>query len=170
MSRSRRRRLRRANARPASSPKRAFDILLDEEAAFAPVVRYARWLSTLNHHLHVRLQSPLNLHARLADVQAKTLVYLVDSPTWHARLRLSEARLLEAARGLDLEVTTLRIRTTSQSFDPQARAMNAIDARLRSKCGITPAETRALADIRALLSAPREKGAGEEIEQVSPRK
>jgi len=142
----------RTNTRPASNPKRAFDTLLDE-AVLAEVIRRARWLNILGHHLHTRLPSPLNLHARLANVQDDALIYLVDSPIWHTRLRLSSESLLDAARGLGVKVTTLRIRTARQPFDPQVRAMAAIDARMRYENGTRPVETLTLAEIRASLSA-----------------
>jgi len=125
------------------------------EKTLAPVIRRARWLDTLGRHLHAHLPAPLGLHARLGNVEGDTLVYLVDSPVWHARLRLSGGALLEAARGIGLQVTRLRIRTARQPFDPHIRTMTAIDARMRSEHGASEAEARVLADVHALLAGPQ---------------
>jgi len=139
-----------AKTRPASIPKPALDTLLGEDR-LAPIIRRARWLETLERHLRMHLPAPLNQHARLGNVEGDTLVYLVDSPIWHARLRLSSENVLNAARGIGLEVKTLRIRTARQPFDPHTRSMAAIDARMRQETGISCAETEALADMRKLF-------------------
>jgi len=115
------------------------------------IIRRARWLDTLDRHLCTRLPVPLNQHARLGNVEGKTLVYLVDSPIWHARLRLSSESLLDAARGIGLDVTTLCVRTARQPFGQHAHSMAAIDACMRRKNGTTQAEAHALAEIRELL-------------------
>jgi len=138
-------------ARPASTPKPALDALLGEDA-LAPVIRRARWLDTLDRHLRMHLPAPLDQHARLGNVEAETLVYLVDSPIWHARLRLSSEDVLSAARGIGLEVNTLRIRTARQPFDLHTRAMAAIDARMRDENGTTKIEAEALKDMRVLFA------------------
>jgi hypothetical protein len=53
------------------------------------------------------------------------LVYLVDAPAWHARLRLAGPELLEAARSVGLEVSTFVVKTSSAALDapsaPQPR-------------------------------------------------
>jgi len=137
-------------ARGASHPKLAFDTLLGEDA-LACVIRRARWLDTLDRHLHARLPFPLNQHARLGNIEGDTLIYLVDSPIWHARLRLSTKTLLEAADAIGLQMRNVRIRTSRQPFDPYVRALAAIDARMRHENGTTSSEAHALADVRALL-------------------
>jgi len=139
-----------ARARPASIPKPALDALLGEDA-LAPIIRRARWLDTLDRHLRMHLPVPLGQHARLGNIEGETLVYLVDAPIWHARLRLSSEILLNAARGIGLEVSSLRIRTAHQPFDPHARAMAAIDARMRRENGTTASETHALASMCTLF-------------------
>jgi len=148
----------RPRIRPASHLKPALDALLDEQT-LAPVIRRARWLDTLDRHLRMHLPAPLNQHARLGNVEGETLVYLVDSPVWHARLRLSSEDVLHAARGIGLEVKTLRIRTARQPFDPHSRTMAAIDARMREENGTTGVEADALKDACALL-APVPSGKG----------
>jgi len=146
-----------ASPRAASSPKPALDALLGE-AVLAPVIRRARWLDTLQRHLHLRLPFPLNQHARLANVEGEELIYLVDAPVWHARLRLSGERLLEAARGIGLKVTSLRIRIARQPFDPRARALEAIAAHMQREHGTTDTEAQALAELRALLGEDDDAG------------
>jgi len=136
--------------RPASRPKPALDALLGEQH-LAPVIRRARWLETLERHLRAHLPAPLGQHARLGNIEGDTLIYLVDAPIWHARLRLSSENVLAAARGIGLEVSTLRIRTARQPFDPHTCTLAAIDARMRDAHGITPVETRALTQISALF-------------------
>jgi len=139
--------------RPASHLKPALDALLGEQT-LATVIRRARWLDTLDRHLRAHLPAPLNQHARLGNIEGDVLVYLVDSPIWHARLRLSSEILLDAARGIGLDVTSLRIRTARQPFDLHTRTMAAIDERMRCEHGITPVEARTLAQIGALLAEP----------------
>src|SRR3546814_8275957 len=60
------------------------------------------------------LPPPLAAHARLANVDGDMLVYLVDSPVCHARLRLASNELIDAARSLGLDVTRFVVRTTRQ--------------------------------------------------------
>jgi len=140
-----------ARTRPASSPKPALDTLLGEQT-LAPIIRRARWLDTLDRHLRMHLPAPLGQHARLGNIEGDALVYLVDSPIWHARLRLSGENVLAAARGIGLEVKALRIRTARQPFDPHIRAMAAIEARMREENGTSDVEAGALRDARALLA------------------
>jgi len=116
------------------------------------MIRRARWLDTLDRHLRMHLPAPLNQHVRLGNIENNTLVYLVDAPIWHARLRLSSEDLLDAARGIGLEVSTLRIRTARQPFDPFLHTMAAIDARMRDENGTTRVEARTLAQIGTLLN------------------
>jgi len=136
----------------ASGPKSALDALLGEQGHLAPVIRRARWLETLGRHLYARLPFPLNQHARLANIESEQLIYLVDSPVWHARLRLSGESLLDAARSIGLKVTSLRIRIARQPFDLHARAMGAVDVRMQREYGVTSTERQALAEICALLA------------------
>jgi len=84
----------------------------------ADPIRRALWLDALDQRLRPCLPPSLAAHARLANVtgaQATTgagmagvklaglkLVFLVDSPVWHARLRLATPELLDAARSIGL--------------------------------------------------------------------
>jgi len=77
-------------------------------------VRRALWLDAMDHQLRAHLAPSLAAHARLANVDGAKLVYLVDSPVWHARLRLAAPELLAAARGIGLDVAELVVRTTRE--------------------------------------------------------
>src|SRR3546814_20721492 len=72
------------------------------------------WLDELDRRLSPFLPPSLAAHARLANVDGDRLVYLVDSPVWHARLRLASNELIDAARSLGLDVTRFVVRTTRQ--------------------------------------------------------
>jgi len=49
-------------------------------------------------------------------VKDEQLVFLVDSPVWHAKLRLAEQQLLVAARSVGLKVTRVTPKTTTTSL------------------------------------------------------
>ena len=59
------------------------------------------------------LPSGVAAHARLANINHGRLVYLVDAPVWHAKLRLAEAQLLDAARSIGLKVTKVTVKTAA---------------------------------------------------------
>lgn len=96
----------------SSAPTPALEALLSGPAG-NPVQR-ALWLDGLDRQLHAALPRELAAHARLANVDGKRLVYLVDSPVWNARLRLASSGVLDAARSIGLEVTDLVVRTTAR--------------------------------------------------------
>lgn len=50
---------------------------------------------------------------RLGNINGHRLVFLVDAPIWHAKLRLAGPVLLDAARQMGLKVTELGIKTRS---------------------------------------------------------
>lgn len=125
----------------ASAPPTALEALL--AGAAGDPVRRALWLDALAQRLHTCLPPPLAAHARLANVDRDRLVYLVDAPVWHARLRMHGPQLLDAARSLGLQVTTLTVRTgrapeptaapAGQRVAPMsASARQALDAALAS--------------------------------------
>jgi hypothetical protein len=105
-------------SRPAQ-PRDAFDALLGTDASDPGThsLRRALWLDALDQQLRPHLPPQLAAHARLANIDRGRLVYLVDAPVWHARMRLTATVLLEAARSLGLEVHDLVVRTAS---GPQA--------------------------------------------------
>lgn len=102
-----------AKLKSAGVPQAALDALLADAAERNPV-RRALWLDALDLRLRPHLPPMLAAHARLANVDGGKLVFLVDSPVWHARLRLAADQLLDAARSIGLDVTRVVVRTTQQ--------------------------------------------------------
>lgn len=101
---------------PASGgPKEALAALLGADAGDpgAHSLRRALWLDTLDQQLRPCLPPALAAHARLANIDRGRLVYLVDAPVWHARMRLAATALLDAARSLGLDANDVVVRTAS---------------------------------------------------------
>jgi hypothetical protein len=82
-------------------------------------VRRALWLDALDQRLRPCLPPALAAHARLANVDRDRLVFLVDAPAWHANLRMHGPQLLDAARSLGLQVTTLVARVSRAAIQPE---------------------------------------------------
>lgn len=114
---------RRSVAGDPGGPKQALDALM--QGAAGDPVRRAMWLDALDQRLRVCLPPSLAAHARLANVSGDRLVFLVDGPVWHAKLRMAGPQLLDAARSLGLEVTTLAIRVGTPASVPGAAAPQA---------------------------------------------
>jgi hypothetical protein len=106
-------------------PRAALDALLGDAAGGNPI-RRAMWLDELDRRLSPLLPPSLAAHARLANIDGDRLVYLVDSPVWHARLRLASNELIDDARSLGLDVTRFVVRTTRQMPGAQAQPEPAI--------------------------------------------
>ena len=81
-------------------------------------MRRALWLDALDQRLRPCLPPALAAHARLANVDRDRLVFLVDAPAWHANLRMHGPQLLDAARSLGLQVTTLVARVSRAAIRP----------------------------------------------------
>lgn len=99
-------------------PRAALDALLAGTAA--DPIRRALWLDALDQRLRPHLPPSLAAHTQLANVNGTTLVFLVDSPVWRARLRLASADLLEAARSVGMNASNIVIKTTTQPVRPDA--------------------------------------------------
>lgn len=107
-----------------SGPTAALDALL--AGTEGDPVRRALWLEALDLRLRPCLPQPLAAHAQLANVDRNRLVFLVDAPVWHARLRLLAPQLLDSARSLGLQVTTLAIKIrATQGMTHDSRALDA---------------------------------------------
>ena len=135
-------------------PRAALEALLGDAAGGNPI-RRAMWLDELDRRLSPLLPPSLAAHARLANVDGDRLVYLVDSPVWHARLRLASTGLIDAARSLGLDVTRFVVRTTRQtpgSQAPSAPATVPVSATARA------AVRDALASIRGSGNEPAKDG------------
>lgn len=89
------------------------------EAGRAGLVERALWLEALDHTLRQCLPSSLSQHCRLGNVREGTLVFLVGSPVWKAKLRLHADLLLERARAAGLPARELLVKVaTVQSVSP----------------------------------------------------
>lgn len=103
-------------AKPPAGPRAALDALFAGSAG--DPLRRAMWLDAVDQMLRPCLPPSLAAHARLANVRGDKLVYLVDAPVWHAKLRLAAPELLDAARSIGLDVAVLQVKTTLQPLRP----------------------------------------------------
>lgn len=133
---------------PATGPLAALDALLAGPSG--GTLRRAQWLAAVDQLLRPHLPAGLAAHARLANVRGRRLVFLVDAPTWHARLRMASPDLIAAARSLGLEVEAVGIKVATQPLHPPAAphptpagtpspGLQAALALLRSSAEDTPA-------------------------------
>ena len=97
-------------------PRAALDALLAGSAG--GTLRRALWLDAVDQLLRPYLPPGLAAHARLANVRKDRLVFVVDSPIWHAKLRLAAPMLIDAARSVGLEVNDLGVKTTTAPLRP----------------------------------------------------
>lgn len=111
----------RSKSSTPTAPQAALDALLAGAAGGNPI-RRALWLDELDRRLRPLLPPSLAAHARLANVDGGRLVFIVDSPVWHARLRLAANDLLDAARSIGLDVNNFVVKTTMQTAVAQARS------------------------------------------------
>lgn len=107
-------------AKPPAGPRAALDALFAGSAG--DPLRRALWLDAVDQLLRPCLPPSLAAHARLANVRGDKLVYLVDAPVWHAKLRLAAPGLLDAARSIGLDVAVLSVKTTLQPLRPMLPA------------------------------------------------
>lgn len=98
-----------------SGPQVAIDALLGGEASDpgGQFLRRALWLEALDLQLRPCLPAGLAAHARLANIDRGRLVYLVDAPVWHARMRLAATDILDTARSFGLEASDLVVKVAS---------------------------------------------------------
>lgn len=76
-------------------------------------LRRALWLDALDRQLRPHLPPTLATRCRLANVNGEHLVFVVESPVWHAKVRLAEAQLIDAARSIGLKVTKVTVKTAA---------------------------------------------------------
>lgn len=138
-------------ATPAG-PRAALDALF-AEAAGNPL-RRALWLDAVDRLLRPHLPSGLAAHARLANVRGDKLVFVVDAPVWHAKLRLATRELVDAARSVGLDVAGLSVKTTLQPLRPVPPAART------AKPNVSAAGQSQLAAALALLRSDAQEGAG----------
>ncbi len=100
-----------SSVRPASSPKPALDVVMADKSGNP--LRRALWLDALDRQIRPHLPPTLRSHCRLANINREHLVFVVDSPVWHAKVRLAEAQLIDAARSIGLKATKVTVKTAS---------------------------------------------------------
>ena len=164
MSDSSSRRSRSPNVPPAAersaTARTALDALLSGTAG--DPVRHALKLDALDRELRPLLPPQLAPHVRLANVAGDRLVFLVDSPVWHARLRLAADELLDAARSIGLEVRDIAIKASSQPLRDLAQAAAQGSPRSVRGTGRSPATEEALRAALAALRDPHGDATGKE--------
>lgn len=116
------------------------------DAATDPV-RRAMWLDALEQQLRPCLPPALAPHCRLANVAGKRLVFIVDSPVWRARLRLSAPELINVAQSIGLAVTEVTAKTSLTPLHP-------VDAAQAVAKPVSEASRRGLKTALDLLSEP----------------
>ena len=90
------------------------------DAATDPV-RRALWLDALEQLLRPCLPPALSPHCRLGNVTGGKLVFIVDSPVWHAKLRLAAPELINLARSIGIPATDVVARTAAAPPRPAER-------------------------------------------------
>ncbi|MFT4197773.1 MAG: DUF721 domain-containing protein [Pseudoxanthomonas sp.] len=106
--------------RRPSTPRPALEAALTSSGS--DPVRRALMLDALEQQLRPALPPGLAAHCRLANLADGRLVFVVDSPIWHARLRLAADALIEQARSLGVPASTLAVRTARAPLQPPAPA------------------------------------------------
>lgn len=99
-----------------AGPRAALDALLADAAG--GTLRRAQWLDAMDRLLRPHLPPGSEAHSRLANVRGDKLVFVVDAPVWHAKLRLAAPALVDAARSIGLEVNDVGVRTTAAPLRP----------------------------------------------------
>lgn len=106
------------------SPQEALSVLLAAPAG--NTLRRALWLDEVDRRLRPHLPPSLAAHARLGNIESGRLVYVVDAPVWHAKLRLAAPQLLDAARSIGLAVAEVVVKTTPPVAPPGQTTRKAI--------------------------------------------
>ncbi|MCY7313220.1 MAG: DUF721 domain-containing protein [Pseudoxanthomonas sp.] len=106
--------------RGPASPLPALQAAMSD-AATDPI-RRALWLDALEQKLRPCLPPALSPHCRLGNVVGGKLVFIVDSPVWHAKLRLAAPELINVARSVGLEATEVVAKTAAAPTLPRNAA------------------------------------------------
>jgi len=112
------------------------------------------WLDAVDQLLRPCLPPVVAAHARLANVRGDRLVFVVDAPAWHARVRLATRELVDAARSVGLDVAGVSVRTTLQPLRPIPPVAHT------AKPNVSAAAQSHLAAALALLRSDALDGAG----------
>lgn len=85
------------------------------------LIERAMQLQALDRQLRQSLPEPLASHVRLGNLRNDKLVFLVDAPTWKARLRLHANALLDAAAAAGIHTDGITVKVaTMQPVPPDA--------------------------------------------------
>lgn len=103
-----------------TGPRAALDAL--RTGANGDTLRRAQWLAAVDQLLRSHLPAGAAAHAHLANVRGSKLVFVVDAPVWHAKLRLAAPELIAAARSIGLEVNDVGVKLTPQRLQPHPPA------------------------------------------------
>lgn len=85
---------------------------LDACGSFAGLARKAAALDALDRALRQTLPLPLRDEVRFANLRGGRLLFLASTPAWATRLRLLQAQILAAARGLGIRAETLGVKVS----------------------------------------------------------
>ncbi|AMJ57667.1 MULTISPECIES: DciA family protein [Stenotrophomonas] len=108
-----------SSVRSRSAPKQALEAAMADKAGNP--LRRALWLDAMDRQLRPHLPPALANRCRLANVDGEHLVFLVESPVWHAKVRLAEDQLLDAARSIGLKATRVTVKTATASAHSPVR-------------------------------------------------
>jgi len=108
-----------SSVRSRSAPKQALEAAMADKAGNP--LRRALWLDAMDRQLRPHLTPALANRCRLANVDGEHLVFLVESPVWHAKVRLAEDQLLDAARSIGLKATRVTVKTATASAHSPVR-------------------------------------------------
>lgn len=108
-----------SSVRSRTAPKQALEAVMADKAGNP--LRRALWLDALDRQLRPHLPPMLSNRCRLANVDGEHLVFLVDSPVWHAKVRLAEQQLIDAARSIGLKATRVTVKTATAPVPSPAR-------------------------------------------------
>jgi hypothetical protein len=114
--------------------------------ALGDIAQRAQWLVTLDAHLRKSLPPALANHCTLANVRDDTLVFLVSSPVWKAKLRLLGDTLLAAANGAGVPARELTLKVATLPMPPPETTPNA---------PLSPAGRAALRSAAQSISDPK---------------
>ena len=120
----------------------------------------------MEQQLRPCLPPALAPHCKLGNVTGGKLVFIVDSPVWHAKLRLAAPELINLARSVGFAATEVVAKTTTAPFQRPQRAglavkpmseasRTALKADLARMYRSAVANRPALARVRALQARQR---------------
>ena len=129
------------------------------DAATDPV-RHALWLDAMEQLLRPCLPPALAPHCKLGNVTGGKLVFIVDSPVWHAKLRLAAPELIDLARSVGFAATEVVAKTTTAPFQRPPAAGLAVKP-------MSEASRNALKAALASLDEPASNGSPNESSKGS---